>query len=294
MRRIFKKRLLINVINLWLISSATQSQMVSAETPEISNARKDGIWGTITGRSTGRIYRLFARYPILKMASGKTFNVADAFAAAMTAAESCDESVLSLGEGRSTLISGLLYERKSLIKMYGDEKDPTDHSKLCGFSNIHAVDVSYPDHDEQGNITDNRKADAGNLAETTTYDEHMVELIQQYPNNYHSQLFQNLDIKAPDGQQKKFTKIISSHSLNYVLSNKNLSENTRLEIVKKIIGHMAPGAVLMIFPMTLNDTDEFTKKFYQFLADLNKANEIHDYTVQMGSLDKPLTWALIK
>jgi hypothetical protein len=226
---------------------------------------------------------------------GSEINVAKEFGDMMYAAESCDETVLSLGEGRSTLISGLLHERETLLKMWTEKRALGGRgasSVDCGLSNIHAVDVAYPQHDDQGTITDKRVADTDDSAGLGKYDANMVPLIKKYPRNYHSQLFQNLDLHDENGKRMLFTKIISSYALGYVLEIKEIPEKVRFEMFDRVIDHLAPSGKLIIFPMTLSKEDPFGAAFYSRLAELKKNKIISDYSVH--EKNGALSWVLVK
>lgn len=152
--------------------------------------------------------------------------------------------------------------------------------------------LAYPQHDVHGTITDKRVADTDDSAGLDKYDVNMIPLIKKYPRNYHSQLFQNLDLHDENGKRMLFTKIISNYALGYVLEIKEIPEKVRFEMLDRVIDHLASGGKLIIFPMTLSKEDPFGAAFYSRLAELRKNKIISDYSVH--EKDGVLSWVLVK
>jgi hypothetical protein len=174
-----------------------------------------------------------------------------------------------------------------MLRLWGKTKSNLISFGLdIGISNIHAVDISYPEHDLHGKITDRRAADRGNQAGLDKYDALMVPIIRKYPKNYHSQLFQNLDIRDEHGEKILFNHIISSYSLGEVLELDDIPEEIRIAMIDRVIAHLAPSGLLMFFPSTLSPESPFGEKYYHHLEELRKSGVIHDYSIHDKNSDQ--------
>lgn len=201
-------------------------------------ASNDGIHHKITGRSMASVLRLFDR-GVVNTVRGMEVDPLRQLLRAMDGAVEGRTSLLSLGEGRSSFVYQLLGERKYFLTLSQQDDDKIE--------NIHAVDVSYPRHAGRS-IIDRRRPELAPVADLDRYDVQMLPIVEQYPLNYHSQLFQHLDIRDSSGQPMKFSMIVSTFALSYVLLADSPSSEMR-HVLERVLTHLAVGGVVLMTPV---------------------------------------------
>lgn len=226
-----------------------RDRMASAGAP--AAAEQAGIVPHITGRSTSEVLLGFFYDGPLVMDEGYTLEPYSRVLEEMRAATvGCEASVLSLGEGRSSFIYHLLRDRQrflSLPRTPWDSQTETPEQE-CALERIHAVDVSYAAHDSSGEIVDARLANFAPHASMGTYDALTVDWVREFPKNYHSQLFQSLDLRDDFGTRRKFSLIFSVQALAPVLC-RHLSPDERRSTLRRIVDHLEPGGMLLMAPV---------------------------------------------
>ena len=241
----------------------------------------DDIWHLISARSLAQVFSYFTRMEPLRMASGKKVNVADEVNNGRFAIDSCKTRLLSLGEGRSTFILSALLEREQRLEMA--KRFTTllmkkrDEDIACGLKNLHAVDIAYPAHDENGKVTDTRAKDTQNRAGLESYDEASLLFIRKFPTNYHSALFQKLDLRTPDGKRMKFTHIVSFMSLGVIVAMTK-TEAELEAMIDKILEHLDDEGRLIIYPFN-DKPNPMTNYLYRYAAQLKSKGKIDDYSL---------------
>lgn len=237
-----------------------------------------GIWAPVTARTTPELLTLFTNGKLVTV-KGETIWPQQAVLAAMRdAVLLCGGQILSLGEGRSTLIYNLLSDRSHKIQFHPPDMAPIVQ---CGHEGIHAVDVIYPQHDETGAITDPRKPSGSKQPELGTYDSHIAAWIQRFPLNYHSQMFQTLDLRSKDGTRLRFKLIFSAASLSYVLFW-DLTHEAIAHTLDRIMDHLAPGGMLIMSPGRCcadGSVPDSVKFYYKRLAELRAQGIVEDFNI---------------
>ena len=190
---------------------------------------------------------------------------------AMEGAVAGSTSLLSLGEGRSSFVYQLLGERKYFLTLSRQNADD--------LNNIHAVDVSYP-LVEGRSLIDPRQPDTADVAALDRYDIHMLPVIRQYPSNYHSQLFQQLDIRDSSGQPIQFSVIVSTYALSYVLL-KDIPPKEMRPLIERVLTHLAPGGMILMTPIPRPraslDMEAQIAAYNEIMDDLRNQGAITDF-----------------
>jgi hypothetical protein len=229
----------------------------------------DRIHSKITGRSVPSILQQFDRGTV-DTVGGAVVDPLRQLLSVMEGAVEGSASVLSLGEGRSSFIYQLLGERKYFLTLSGQDADD--------LGNIHAVDVSYPAYDGRS-VIDTRPPDSGVVAGLDRYDSQMLPVIRQYPSNYHSQLFQQLDIRDSSGQPMQFSAIVSTFALSYVLLASSPPDEMR-PLLERVLTHLAPGGMILMTPVPqLTPADQAARitAYNEIMDDLRTQGAIADY-----------------
>lgn len=156
---------------------------------------------TIRGQMSAAERELFRLPPMEDIRAGKT-------------------GFLSLGEGDSDIISGLISDRKA---------------RGLPFEDLIGVDFAYWNREEVVNH-------AGTDKETRRPYE--KAFVKQHPENYVAQSFANLDLKDANGAPRKFGHMMSTMSLVFVL--RKSSPEAGKEIFRHLARHAEKGATLWV------------------------------------------------
>jgi len=162
-----------------------------------------------------------------------------------------EKKIIDLGSGRSDFIPSLIEE---CVTAGGD----------C--SGLHAVDFSYIETKATSSAT------ARNLG----------SYLFRYPDNFHGQLFQQLDIQL-QGQKILFDEAVSSSSLMYVLEKAPIEECEL--ILSQILGHLSPQGYLRIWKDGHGDWERVFQKIHPFLKEQLIAGEISNYSLPLPNWD---------
>lgn len=289
------------------LKGADSTPQLSVVTKHTAEAGETVVSKTITGRTTTQIIAILANDEgLVSMVSGKKLDVLRAVTLKMARAISQGETILSLGEGRSPLIREILQARQTRSNGYLEKlvmenpgrsrEELLKSARIPGGSNIdnaHGVDVAYPAHDESGHITDKRMSTTEEEADLDHFDQTMIPIIQAYPKNYHSQLFQGLDLKDEAGRRKQFSMIISVMALNYIMKMVSDSDAERLgghagskgleeltpdkelrKMMERVLDHLQPGGMLLV---TSYQRLAMQAAYFGYLKKLREGGKISDY-----------------
>lgn len=132
-------------------------------------------------------------------------------------------SVVSLGEGGSDFIETILgYRRRSGLPAGG----------------VHAVDIAYSDPALLAHFTRHHP-------EAEEIRENVQRRLQAFPDRYHGQSFESLDIRDERGRRVRFDELVSSHALLYVLWKSEPAVQDA--ILQRMAEHAKPGARLRMW-----------------------------------------------
>lgn len=145
------------------------------------------------------------------------------------------QNILSLGEGRSTIISDAIAAR---TKSGG----PTE--------GLVAFDFAYPAHTENGTLTETR--DPGAMGTDHSYWAPAEALVKTHPKNFVSGTFQALDLRDAKGNRQRFDVVYSAYSLNFVMHE--LDPQQKAAQLRKILDHVTPGGTLVFYPTLISGT----------------------------------------
>ncbi len=155
------------------------------------------------------------------------------------------KSVLNLGEGNSDFTATILAHRAKLVA----QPD----------MGVHAVDQAY--------------IHAFDPKESSLSDFQILNLMR-FPNNYHGQVFQNLQIRDDHGRVLFFDEAVSAFSLNFVLA-KAKSNEERVKILRSILKTLKPAGYLRFWPY-FNEDDKVLRPL---LAELFDSKEIANFSI---------------
>lgn len=224
----------------WLVLAASLASASTAPGGVEYGAK--GSWALITGRTTPELLSLLDTGP-LKTAGGASVDPLRLVVRAMAEATTGCGGVLSLGEGRSTFILHLLAERAH----HRANPHPLRRvTRPCAEENVRAVDRAYPRLDAKGALADTRRGSSADEPEDDAYDERVLEWIRRHRHSYHSQSFENLDMRRRDGGRMRFPLILSTFALTHVLFWGPDDEGRTLE---RVLEHVEPGGALVMAPV---------------------------------------------
>jgi hypothetical protein len=160
-----------------------------------------------------------------------------------------DRSLLSLGEGESDFLAKTIRYR---------------HNKGLSYQNLHAVDAAYFTHIAEIDP---------DFAAKHPYGFRAAEL-RNYPNHYHGQRFDELNLKDSSGRPMLFKEIISGNSLSYVL--KASQAGMKEKIIRKIALHAAKRAILRFWNIKTSESPA-SQKINETLQELKESRVILDF-----------------
>lgn len=169
-------------------------------------------------------------------------------------AEENSLGILGLGEGDSDVILGILQR--------GLHRKPWK---------VIAYDVGYPRHTPEGSIHDLRDAHSQVVSNRYYYGPSQP-LVETYPRNFLSGLFQHMDIKEEDGQRQRFHFIFSISSLSFVLNAVGADE--QLFILMNLLDHMTTNGTIVIYPFV-----DIQESLSEILDELQRHGLIKSYSL---------------
>lgn len=127
-------------------------------------------------------------------------------------------ALMSLGEGYSPFVESLL------------ESTEPDHR-----IHIHATDVAY----------------------SPAFLSRQLNFLKMFPDNYHAQAFQDLNIVDPvSGHRLMFDVIVSSFAFSYVVHQSSQTHEIQ-GILKRVLSHLKPGGVFIFWPYLGSEIFEY-------------------------------------
>lgn len=150
------------------------------------------------------------------------------------------ETLLSLGEGRSTFVLNLLNRLRK---------------KSVNVSGVQAVDVIYKAVGRYRTLEDWEEKDFQSLVMAGFSKLTWLEyVLKAFPNNFHQSTFLELDLRV-ETKQLQFDQIISSNALSYILARKLDDQSLQttmlndIAVLKNVLRHLRSGGSLLIWPV---------------------------------------------